>query len=389
MSLSRRAFVRSLGVGSAGALSTTWVLGRSGEALNWTPDPFEAVLQASTQQEVIKISGNENARGPGEAAVDAMVKLIRDNVGRYHFNLAREELPEAIARTFGYGLTTENVLISTGSGAILAAGVRAYVSERKPLVNGAPSFGSPNRTARQIGASIREIPVDANLKLDLDGMAEAAIGAGLVFLCNPNNPTATAHSLADVTAFIERVKASSPDTAILVDEAYIEYATDTNVETAAAQALEHDDVFVARTFSKGYGMAGLRLGYAAGRPATLAKLNAAWGLGSVNILTATAAIASLNDPDRMLNEREENRRVRNFTINAFKEMGYETTDSQTNFLFVNVRQPAAEFREAALDQGVQVGRDFPPMEQTHARISLGTMEEMERAVEIFRRILET
>tara|TARA_Y100001949_G_scaffold171886_1_gene175020 strand:+ start:1444 stop:2517 length:1074 start_codon:yes stop_codon:yes gene_type:complete len=357
--------------------------------LNWTPDPFEAVLQASTQQEVIKISGNENARGPGDAAVDAMVELIRDNVGRYHFNLAREELPEAIARTFGYGLTTENVLISTGSGAILAAGVRAYVSERKPLVNGAPSFGSPNRTARQIGASIREIPVDANLKLDLDGMAEAAIGAGLVFLCNPNNPTATAHSLADVTAFIERVKASSPDTAILVDEAYIEYATDTNVETAAAQALEHDDVFVARTFSKGYGMAGLRLGYAAGRPATLAKLNAAWGLGSVNILTATAAIASLNDPDRMLNEREENRRVRNFTVNAFKEMGYETTDSQTNFLFVNVRQPAAEFREAALGQGVQVGRDFPPMEQTHARISLGTMEEMERAVEIFRRILET
>ena len=81
--------------------------------------------------------------------------------------------------------------------------------------------------------------------------------------------------------------------------------------------------------------------------------------------------------------------MRNFTVNAFKEMGYETTDSQTNFLFVNVRQPAAEFREAALDLGVQVGRDFPPMEQTHARISLGTMEEMERAVEIFRRILET
>jgi len=389
MSLSRRAFVRSLGVGSAGALSTTWVLGRGGEALTWTPDPFEAVLQASTQQEVIQINGNENARGPGDAAVDAMVKLIRDNVGRYRFSLAGEELPEAIARNFGYGLTAENILTSTGSGAILAAGVRAYVSENKPLVNGAPSFGSPNRTARQIGASIREVPVDANLKLDLEGMAEAATGAGLVFLCNPNNPTATAHSLADVTAFIERVKASSPDTAILVDEAYIEYATDTTVETAAAQALEYDDVFIARTFSKNYGMAGLRLGYAAGRPATLAKLNAAWGVGSVNVLTATAAIASLNDPDRMLNEREENRRIRDFTINAFKEMGYEATDSQTNFLFVNVRQPAAEFRDAARDQGVLVGRDFPPMEQTHARISLGTMEEMERAVEVFKRILET
>ena len=91
----------------------------------------------------------------------------------------------------------------------------------------------------------------------------------------------------------------------------------------------------------------------------------------------------------MVAEREENRRVRDFTINAFKEMGYEASDSQTNFLFVNVRRPAAEFRDAARDQGVLVGRDFPPLEQTHARISLGTMEEMQQAVEVFKRILET
>ena len=220
-------------------------------------------------------------------------------------------------------------------------------------------------------------------------MARAANGAGLVFLCNPNNPTAMAHSLVNVSAFIAQVKSSSPDTAILVDEAYLDYATDATVETAAAQTLQYDDVFIARTFSKAYGMAGLRIGYAAGRPATLAKLDAAWGLGDVNMLTATGAIASLNDPDHMVAEREENRRVREFTINAFREMGYEATNSQTNFLFVNIRRPAGEFRDAAREQGVLVGRDFPPMEQTHARISLGTMEEMQRAVEVFKRILET
>ena len=389
MSLSRRAFVRSLGVGGAGALSSTWVVGRNHEALAWGPDPLEAALQASTQQDVIRISGNENARGPGKAALDALHNVISGKVGRYGRNVARDDLPKAIARRVGHGLTAENILTSTGSSFILAAGVRAYVSESKPLVNGSPSYGAPNRTARTIGASVREIPVDANLKLDLDGMAEAANGAGLVFLCNPNNPTATTHSLDNVSAFIRRVKSNSPDTAILVDEAYIEYATDTTVETAAAQALEYDDVFIARTFSKAYGMAGLRLGYAAGRPATLAKLNAAWGLGDLNILTATAAIASLNEPDHMVAEREENSRIREFTIDAFREMGYEASDSQTNFLFVNVRQPAAEFRDSAREQGVMVGRDFPPMEQTHARISLGTMEEMERAMEVFRKILET
>ena len=405
MSLSRRAFVRSLGVGGAGALSTAWVIGRGPEALTWRPDPFEAALQASTQQTErgpqelvgipmadptirIRISSNENARGPGDAALEAMRDIISGKVGRYTRNIARDELPAAIARRVGHGLTGENVLTSTGSGYILTAAVRAYVSPSKPLVNGLPSYSSPNRTARLLGADIREVPLQADLRLDLDGMAQVADGAGLVFLCNPNNPTAMAHSLADVSAFISRVKSSSPDTAILVDEAYLDYAED-EFETAAGQTLQYDDVFIARTFSKGYGMAGLRIGYAAGRPATLVKIDAAWGLGDVNMLTATGAIASLNDPAHMVAEREENRRVREFTINAFRDMGYEATNSQTNFIFVNIRRPAAEFRDAVREQGVLIARDFPPMDQTHARISLGTMEEMQEAVEIFKKVLET
>ena len=389
MSLSRRAFVRSLGAGSAGALSVGWGIGRRRPALAWSlnPAPGEAATQAA-QQEVIRISGNENARGPGPAAIEAMEEVLHGNVGRYGFS-APADLAEAIARRVGHGLTPENVITSTGSGALLAAGTRAYVSPSRPLVNGTPSFLSTNRTAQVLGAEIRLVPVLPDLKLDLDGMAQAANGAGMVFLCNPNNPTATAHSQADVAAFIARVKSSSPDTAILVDEAYIEYATDTTVQTAAAEALQYDDVFITRTFSKAFGMAGMRLGYAAARPATVAKLRAAWGLGNINVMTAAGALASLDDPDHMVAERDENRRVREFTINAFKDMGYEASDSQTNFLFVNIRRPAAEFRDAARDQGVMVGRDFPPMEQTHSRISLGTMEEMQRAVEIFKRILET
>jgi histidinol-phosphate aminotransferase len=388
MSLSRRAFVRSLGVGGGGAISTAWVFGRSREALAWGLDPLETALQAAPQQDVIRISGNENARGPGDAALQAMRDVISGKVGRYSGNIAGVELPAAIARRVGHGLAGENILTSTGSRYILEAAVHAYVSPSKPLVNGSPSYSSPNRTAQQLGADVRLVPLQSDLRLDLDGMARAASGAGLVFLCNPNNPTAMAHSLADVSAFISRVKSSSPDTAILVDEAYLDYAED-EFETAAGQTLQYDDVFIARTFSKGYGMAGLRIGYAAGRPATLVKLDAAWGLGDVNMLTATGAIASLNDPAHMVAEREENRRVREFTINAFKEMGYEASDSQTNFIFVNIRRPAGEFRDATREQGVIVGRDFPPMEQTHARISLGTMEEMQQAVEVFKRILET
>ncbi|HAK55121.1 MAG TPA: hypothetical protein DCP38_06510, partial [Acidobacteria bacterium] len=252
MSLSRRTFVRTLGAGSAGALSAAWGIGRGRTALAWSSDPVESAVQAATQ-EIIRISGNENARGPGRAAVEAMEEVLHGNVGRYGFS-APADLAEALARNTGHGLTPENVITATGSGALLQAGTRAYVSPTRPLVNATPSFLSTNRTAETLGAEIRLVPVLADLSIDLDGMAEAANGAGMVFLCNPNNPTATAHSHADIAAYIRRVKSSSPDTAILVDEAYIEYATDPAVDTAAAEALEYDDVFITRTFSKAYGM---------------------------------------------------------------------------------------------------------------------------------------
>jgi histidinol-phosphate aminotransferase len=110
-------------------------------------------------------------------------------------------------------------------------------------------------------------------------------------------------------------------------------------------------------------------------------------MGSVNVLTAAAGIAALNDQAHMEKERLENKRVRDFTISAFKEMGYPPADSQTNFIFVNIRRPAKEFREACAKEGVLVGRDFPPLEKTHARISIGTWDEMQTAVGVFRRVL--
>ena len=387
MSLSRRAFVRTLGIGGASAFSTAWVVGHGREALAWGPDPVEEMLQASDDTVMIILSSNENARGPGKAALDALNGRADFKVGRYQRDISREDLPAAIAKSLGHGAQAENILTSTGSSHILEAGVRAYVSVGRPLVTGTPSYGNPARSTRAMGAEVREVPVDSNLRLDLDGMADAAQGAGLVFLCNPNNPTSATNSAENVSAFIEHVVSSSPGTGILVDEAYIDYATDPSVASAIAESLTYPCVFLARTFSKAYGMAGLRLGYAAGQTGTLDKLSRAWGLGEVSLLTASAAIASLNDPSHMEWEREENRKVRDFTINELGKMGFESAESQTNFLFVDIGRSAAEFREACRALGVSVGRDFPPMEKTHARISLGTMEEMQRALEVFRQVL--
>ena len=144
-----------------------------------------------------------------------------------------------------------------------------------------------------------------------------------------------------------------------------------------------------RTFSKAFGMAGMRMGYGIGQPETLQTLRQAWGLGSINELQSVAGIAAIEDTAHMDWERQENQRIREWTLSQFEAMGFGAPASQTNFIFVKIDRPASEFRDACRTNGILVGRDFPPMEQTHARISLGTMEDMQRAMEVFKKVLET
>ena len=382
MSLSRRSFVRNIGLGSAG-LSAALVIGRGREAMAFEGGSFQALQPP--EDGVIHIDSNENARGPGQSSIDALHKAISPRVGRGY----PPDYVGELSRTIGahYNVGTDRVIIGSGSGPILEATVRAFCSATKPLVTGSPSYASPEGAARRIGAPIKAIPLDRELKLDLNAMAEAAKGAGLVFFCNPNNPTGTAHPFTAVDRFVRRVKQESPDTAILVDEAYIDYTHDPAVRTAVPLTQELAGVLVARTYSKAHGMAGLRLGYGVGQVATVRAVSQAWNLGSMNTLTAAAGITSLRDTAHMEAERKENARVRDFTLQAFKQMGYEAADCHTNCIFVNLGRPASEFRDACRKLGVAVGRDFPPMEKTHSRISLGTMDEMRRAVDVFQKVL--
>jgi histidinol-phosphate aminotransferase len=213
--------------------------------------------------------------------------------------------------------------------------------------------------------------------------------AGLVFFNNPNNPTATVHGAKTVTDMVERIRKASPNTAILIDEAYHDYVTDPSYESAIPLALSTPNVFVARTFSKAYGMAGMRIGYAIGMPATMKKLAQLKMPYNVSVFGVAAAIASLGDPQHIDDERKRNTEVREFTVKALQDMGAKPSESQGNFLFVDIGRPAKVFREACAKSGVMVGRDFPPFEKSHCRISIGTMAEMQKATEVFRAVLKT
>jgi histidinol-phosphate aminotransferase len=262
-----------------------------------------------------------------------------------------------------------------------------FTSPVRPLVAGELTYEECAGYAELIGTPVRSIPLDRALKLDLDAMAETAKGAGVVFLNNPNNPTATLHGPGAIGGFIDRVLTASPDTTILIDEAYHDYVTDPAHRSQVATALQNPRVVVARTFSKAHGMAGLRVGYGIGHPDTIKKLGSWEGANAINLAGLVVATASIKDQARLDAERERNTLARRFTTEWFNRAGFACTDSQTNFIFVAIKRPVKEFREACRAEGVLVARDFPPLEKSHVRISIGTLDEMKRAVDVFGKVL--
>jgi histidinol-phosphate aminotransferase len=280
------------------------------------------------------------------------------------------------------------VLLGSGSTQILRTSTHVFTSKTAGLVAAIPAYEECADYARLMGHPITGVKLDANLRMDLDAMQQASKGAGLVFYCNPNNPVATAVTGSDTRTYLAALTKASPATTVLVDEAYFEYGTMPGYETMIPLAVQNPRVVVARTFSKCFGMAGIRIGYAIGHKDTIAKM-AAWdGVGNITVMALQGAKAALAVPDSWVkDEQKRNEAARSFTQKWFAERGYAPTDSQTNFIFVNVKRPAREFREGCLKQGVLVGRDFPPYEKTHVRISVGTMEEMQKAVQVFDQVL--
>ena len=387
MALSRRDFVRRLGVGGAAVATASHIIGYGREELlAFTGEQGQRGGRPAASGQMIRLSSNENLRGPSPKVIEALRSHPSKDLGLGYPPPNQSAFTDACAAMDG--AKPNNILVSTGSGAILQASVMAYCNGDKSLVTGDPSYGSPAQTAQRIKAPVKFIAVDPkSLALDLEGMIRASIGAGLVFLCNPNNPTSTVQTSADIEQTVRTIKQRSPETGILIDEAYLEYATKPGAFTMAKLALELPGVFVSRTFSKAYGMAGMRMGYGIGQPETMQKIGRAWGFGDINELQAVAGVAALNDKAHMQWEKMENKRVRDWTQGQFKAMGFDSPESETNFIFVNIRRPAVEFRDGCRALGVSVGRDFPPMEKTYARISLGTMDDMEKAMVVFKQVL--
>ena len=386
--LTRRGFVQTVGIGAAGALTSSFIGARGREHSLWSA--FEPTLQA-VEPGMICLSSNENPLGPGQTVLDAVKTAFGPNgaqPGRY--SGAGGDLIDAIVKKFR--VKRENVVLGCGSTQILRSATHLFTAKDRPLVGTIPTYEECAGYAAMMGHPVRPVALDSEFRIDLGKFADAAKGAGLVFYCNPNNPTATYVGAKATREFLARVNRESPETTILIDEAYFDYVTDPDHDTHIPIAIENPRVIVARTFSKAYGMAGLRMGYAVGHPETIKKMadwDAGSGTSSLNVLAMHAGIAAISqDPQFTVKERERNTAVRDFAMKWFADRGMKPTASQANFMFVNIGRPAKEFRDACRAKGVLVARDFPPFEKTHCRISFGTMEEMQKAVAVFGEVLQ-
>ncbi len=380
MSLSRRAFVRTLGIGTAGVLTSSWInrFGGGGQAgLAWAADE-------------INVANNENPVGPGQVVLDAILQAMGEDaapIGRYPFAYL-PPLKEAIAAKFSsYGVKPENVIVGAGSTQILRECTHLFTAKDRPLLGSMPTYEECSGYAELIGNPVKQIPLDSKLGMDLDHTLIAAKGAGLLFFCNPNNPTANLVSGGDTKQFLSDVLRREPSIHILVDEAYIDYVTDKSHETKIALALEDKRVVCARTFSKAYGCAGLRVGYGIAHKDTIEEMSK-WHEGNlISSLSLAGTLASIQqEPSFVVNERARNAKVRKFTRDFLHKNDCTDTDSQTNFLFVDVGMRIEDFAAECRKRGVRVGRPFPPM-WTHARISLGTMEQMQQCTKVFGEVL--
>jgi histidinol-phosphate aminotransferase len=297
---------------------------------------------------------------------------------------AEDDLIDAIAQV--NGVKPENIILGCGSGELLRAAVYAFTSKDKALVSPEPTFEAPGNFAKFLGNPVLSPKVDSQLKLDLTAMTDAAKGAGLVFFCNPNNPTATVHGKAAVQQYVDQVGKVSPQTTILIDEAYHEYVDDPSYGTMIPVAIANPRVIVTRTFSKVFGIAGLRIGYAVGQPAVVAKM-ASWLLGSnTNQLGLIAATAAVSDAQHIALEQKRNRATRAYAKKFFEDAGYKVQGADANFMMIDIHRDSKAFKLECVKHNVAVGRQFPAL-PNHVRVSIGTMEEMKKALSVFKTTL--
>jgi histidinol-phosphate aminotransferase len=363
--MDRRGFVTS-GM-AAGLAGFTGAGGALGTLLERAPGFAPGKKDANGN---IRLSSNENPLGVSPAAREAIIEAI---VESNRYGGRRGEVLEALARYLD--VKTENLTLGFGSTEILQICTQAFQGPNTPLIAAAPTFEDVMDYQDTMPFEVHTVPLTADLQHDVQQMRELSMKRpSVVYFCNPNNPTGTITATADIDAWI----AEAPETTVfLMDEAYLEYVTDDRYWDSLKWIEQKPNVVVIRTFSKIFGMAGLRLGYAATHPTTAARLQEHAVQNSPNVLAGAAAIASLQDEGIVERSVAVNTEAKEIVHTTLDELGLEYLPTNTNFIMHKINGDLATYRNRMAERGLLVGRDFPPM-LDHNRLSFGLPNEMDQ-----------
>jgi histidinol-phosphate aminotransferase len=356
--ISRRAFAGTLGF-AAGAALLDASLARAAASNGRHPETAGPIL----------LNSNENPYGPSPKALAALVAA--NPVANRYPDDAEDAMRAAIAKH--HGVATEQVVLGCGSSEILQMADLAFTGPARRAVAAEPTFEAVLRFAKVLRAEPVTVSLSPDFRHDLGKMAAACqAGAGLAYVCNPNNPTGTIVSGDELARFASRVPIA---TTILVDEAYAHFVEDPSFRSALDLIAKHPNVVVARTFSKIYGMAGLRLGYAIGTKERIGEMAKYATFSNANAAVLAAALASLDDPDLVTRQRTLLNDTRRWLVAEMDRQGRRTIPSHTNFVMVDVGGDVKPVIQAFRDRNILVGRKFPSL-PNWLRVTIGTPDDI-------------
>ena len=360
--ISRRMFAGTLGAAAGAALLDSPFVRRTAEAATGRREqPLDAVL----------LNSNENPYGPSAKALEAAAKAPPN---RYPDGL-EEKVRAAIAKH--HGVAPERVVLGCGSSEVLRMADMAFSGPGKRVVAAEPTFEAVLMFAKVLHADGVKVPLTVDFRHNLPRMAEACdASTGLLYVCNPNNPTGTLVSGDEMAAFAARVPAS---VTILVDEAYHHFVEDPRYRSSCELIAAHPNVVVARTFSKIYGMAGLRLGYAIGAEPKIKAMVPFASWSNTNSAVLAAALECLADPDLVPRQKKTLNDTRRWLVSELAKQGRRTMPSETNFVMIDIGGDVAPVIQAFRARKILVGRKFPSL-PNWLRVSVGTRPQTEAFV---------
>jgi histidinol-phosphate aminotransferase len=335
-----------------------------------------AAVQGNLAKDMVWLNANENPAGPPPSSLKAMAEVMPSS-GRYHYQEFRDFYAE-LSRS--EDLNPDQILVGAGSSEVLHAAVDAFTATR-PFICMHPTYEGPTELARALGRTIVRVPLAPNYAADVQKMVEEADKAkgGLLYLCNPNNPTAAVTPKADIAWMLDHLPTN---TIALIDEAYIHFGETPELESALGAVRQGKNVVVSRTFSKIYGMAGLRCGFACARPDLIAEM-APFRNNVISIVTVRAVLAAIAENRTLIPQRRAAySKTRHELCDWLKERNVPFIQPHANFMMIDVGRDCREFGSRMPVMGVAVGRPFPPLDNM-LRVTIGTDADMQKFREVF------